>query len=308
MWADVLADAVLCALYIALNAGLNFANRWALGVHSFKFPLTLTLSHMLLNPVLLLPMMVTANAYRSEHGRILRGNWPVLLLIAVLNGIQIALNNSSLVHIELSMNQVIRAAMPVVVAVLQSFRGSPPPLNQALALVVVSAGVMMVVYQNAARAETFGILLVTLSISLQAAQMSFAGSLLSAKLDSFQITFYTSPMAVLPLAAPTVLLEGSKFQAYALEEPTRTATVLIGTCLMAVLYNVVMFQTIRRLNAIGSAVLGNVKIVVLLLLSSIILGEMRNWTPRQYFGLVLTFGGAALYSAQKLQASKPKTT
>merc|ERR1712203_569130 len=131
--------------------------------------------------------------------------------------------------------------------------------------------------------------------------MSFAGRLLEVKLDSFQMTFYTSPMALLALAAPTTYLEGSAFGHYLAAKPLVVASVLVSTCLLAVVYNVVLFQTIRRLGPVGSAVLGNVKIVVLLLLSSLLMGEMKRWSRWQYVGCVLTFGGAGLYSWQKVK-------
>jgi len=306
---SMLVDLVLCVAYIVLNSALNFANRYALGVHDFTFPLTLTAAHMLLNPVLLLPGMLLLEAYRSKHGDVLRENWRALMVIAAFNGIQISLNNCSLVHIEVSLNQVIRATMPVAVALLELLRGSPPPLAHMPVLVAIAVGVMLVVYQTSAQSnEWLGILFVTSSVSLQAAQMSFAGSLLSVKLDSMQMTFYTSPMALTVLAAPAALWEGAAFVEYARAKLGAVALVLAGTCSMAVVYNVVLFQTIARLGSIGSSVLGNVKVVVLLLLSQLLLGEMQTWTWRQYFGCVLTFGGAAVYSAQKMLAKPAART
>jgi len=300
----VAIDLGLCLAYIVLNAALNFTNRWALGVHDFSFPMVLTSAHMLLNPLLLSPLLLLAEAYRGRHSEVLSGHWRALLVIAAFNGVQIALNNSSLVHIELSMNQVVRATMPVIVALLELLRGTPPRLAQLPALLAIALGVMMVVYQPSARsAEWWGTLLVVSSVSLQAAQMSFAGSLLAVKLDSFQMTFYTSPMAFCALFAPTTFLESSGFHAYLVANPSVTAMVIVGTCLLAVVYNVVLFQTIRRLGPVGSAILGNVKIVVLLLLSSLLMGEMKQWSSLQYIGCVLTFAGAGLYSWQK--ARKP---
>mmetsp|Transcript_170125 Transcript_170125/g.545566 ORF Transcript_170125/g.545566 Transcript_170125/m.545566 type:complete len:323 (-) Transcript_170125:84-1052(-) len=294
-------DVLLCLAYIALNAGLNFTNRWALGVHDFSFPMSLTSAHMLLNPVFLAPVMLLSKAYRNEHGSVLRSSWKALLVIAAFNGIQIALNNSSLVHIELSTNQVVRATMPVIVAIFEALRGSPPPASHLPVLLAIALGVILCVYQTSAKAnEWCGILLVVSSVSLQAAQMSFSGSLLSVKLDSFQMTFYTSPMAFIAIAGPTAMLEGEGFRAYLLTKPMVAVYVMVGTCLLAVVYNIVMFQTIRRLGPVGSAVLGNVKIVVLLVMSRLLMGEMRQWAGRHLIGCLLTFGGAAAYSRLKL--------
>lgn len=300
---EVAANAFVALLYIALNAALNFVNRWALGVHGFRFPLVLTSAHMLLNPVFLAPLMFMAK-YREQHSRLLAANWKGILAIAVLNAAQIALNNCSLVHIELSLNQVVRAAMPVVVSAFQWVRVARPPFSQQAVLLLISAGVGLVVYQpSSTETELLGVVLVTSSVTLQAAQMSFAGSLLGGtKLDSFQMTFYTGWPAFATLLPATSHIEGAGFTSFLSSRPGSACAVLIGTCLMAVFYNIVVFQTIHRWNPVGSAVVGNVKVVTLLLLSSVFMGEMRHWTSQQFFGCFLTFGGAAAYSWQKIQA------
>ena len=53
---------------------------------------------------------------RGTHAANWRKDWKALLFIGAVNGPQIALNNASLVSIELSLNQVIRAGIPVCVA------------------------------------------------------------------------------------------------------------------------------------------------------------------------------------------------
>mmetsp|Transcript_10233 Transcript_10233/g.22633 ORF Transcript_10233/g.22633 Transcript_10233/m.22633 type:complete len:303 (-) Transcript_10233:227-1135(-) len=297
---DQTLDLLLCGGYIGLNAALNFANRWALGMHGFSFPVCLTAAHMLLNPMFLAPMMFIVESYRSVHREAITKSWKPLLVIAAFNGIQITLNNASLVHIELSMNQVIRATMPLVVALCDCLRGSAPALNRVPVLAAIAVGVMMVVYSSDSKgSEWLGIALVTASVSLQAAQMSFAGSLLSMKLDSFQMTFYTSPLAFLTVVGPAVVVEGSAFSIYVGNHPWVSVSILVGTCMLAVVYNLVLFQTIRRLGSVGSAVLGNVKIVVLLFMSRLLMGEMGHWTRRHFLGCLLTFGGAAVYSQMK---------
>lgn len=204
------------------------------------------------------------------------------------------------------MNQVIRATMPVFVAFFQWLRSTRPPVDQLGVLVIISLGVVMVVYHpEAMKGQWFGICMVTTSVVMQAAQMSFAGSILSANLDSFQLTFYTSPPAFLLLAGPASLLEGQRLVDYASVRPWTVFGVFLGTCLLAVLYNVVVFQTIHRMSAVGSAVLGNVKVVILIALSSQLLGEMTNWTGKQYAGCFLTFLGAGIYSALKLRLLSP---
>jgi len=302
------SSAVLCLIYIVLNAALNFLNRWALGVHSFTFPLALTGAHMLLNPVLLLPVMLARGLNWQEFSQTLGAQWRGIVIVGLLNGVQIALNNSSLVVMELSLNQVVRAAMPVFVALLAVVvEGRVPTINDLAFLVVISIGVMMAVLRPGAvlSSDVNGTLLVLSSVAMMALQMSCSGRL-GMKLDAVQMTFYTGWISFLPVAGLVVAYE---FQALIVHVAAHTSTamaILLGSCCLAVVYNVVVFETIRGLSSVGSAVLGNVKVVVILLVSAVWFGEMQSWEPRQHTGCFLTFGGAAVYSALKILRAKAK--
>lgn len=293
-------------MYIALNAALNFLNRWALGVHGFSFPLALTAAHMFFNPLLLLPMIMARGIAWGEHCRILKEQWKGIVVVGLLNGIQIALNNSSLVLMELSLNQIVRAAMPVFVALLAVVVEKKTPTGeQLMALLLISMGVMMAVYRPG---STFGddlkgTALVLSSVAMMALQMSFSGRL-GVKLDAVQMTFYTGWISLVPVAPLVLAMEGPGLLKHCLAHPGSSSAIVLSSCVLAVVYNVVVFQTIRGLSSVGSAVLGNVKVVVILLTSAVWMGEMRLWETRQHVGCVLTFGGAALYSALKLR--KPK--
>ena len=71
---------------------------------------------------------------------------------------------------------------------------------------------------------------------------------------------------------------------------------LLGGSVLAVAYNVVVFQSSHTLSSVGTALLANLKIVLLVMLSAIFLGEMSTWIARQVIGMVLTLGGTMAYS------------
>lgn len=299
-------NAALCLTYIVLNASLNFLNRWALGVHGFAFPLTLTGAHMLFNPVLLLPVMLLKYGGPSAHFQVVQKQWKAILVVGILNGIQIALNNSSLVLMELSLNQVVRAAMPCFVALFAVvIENKTPSSGSFAALVTISLGVMLAVFNPGAgfSGDLAGSLLVLVSVAIMATQMTCSGRL-GLSMDAVQMTFYTGWVSFFSIAGFIGAFEGKKFLAHASQEALSTALILGGSCLLAVVYNVVVFQTIRGLSSVGSAVLGNVKVVVILLGSAVWMGEMKEWHVRQHAGCFLTFLGAAVFSALKIQPQK----
>ena len=106
----------IATAYLVLNTSLNMLNKWALGQYKFRFPMLLTAAHMIFGSIVLMPVMFLMEGYRGTHTTNWRKDWKALLFIGAVNGPQIALNNASLVSIELSLNQVIRAGIPVCVA------------------------------------------------------------------------------------------------------------------------------------------------------------------------------------------------
>jgi len=116
------------------------------------------------------------------------------------------------------------------------------------------------------------------------------------KLDPLQLVFYTSLFGFAATAAPAAAVEGGRLAVFAVERPATTVQVLLGTSLVAVAYNVVMYQTINCLGAVGSAALGNFKVVLLVLFAGSQMGEMSKWTRFQHLGSVLTFGSSIVYS------------
>lgn len=129
--------------YLGLNSFLNLLNRWALGLYGLKFPLIMTAAHMIFGSCALSPLMFLNADYNSRHATVLKNDWKGLAVIAMMNGFQIACNNASLTVMELSMNQVIRASVPVLVAIIGvCIENKVPTKGEVVCLFVVSIGVM----------------------------------------------------------------------------------------------------------------------------------------------------------------------
>jgi len=255
------------------------------------------------------PLMLLSPHYSTKHATVLANDWKGLLTIAVMNGFQIACNNASLTVMELSMNQVIRASVPVCVAIFGvCIEHKIPSKAEVCCLFVVSMGVMLAVWEES-RNAVLGIVLTLLSTVMQSIQMSLSGRLMSGKsgrLDSFQMTFYTGPAAFIALTPFAIAGEFNVFADCLSREPFVALGFLLGSCCVAVVYNVVLFPSVRTLSSVGTAILGNGKIVCLLFLSSIILGELQSWSANQYLGCFLTFASAFAYSyVKQMQNRKP---
>lgn len=98
---------ILVVLYLSLNATLNLANKYVLGIYGFSFPLLLTTAHMCFSFLALAPYMATP-AVRVKHRETLQKQWKGVCAIGVFMATNIALNNTSLVNMTLTLNQIIR--------------------------------------------------------------------------------------------------------------------------------------------------------------------------------------------------------
>merc|ERR1719408_461194 len=118
------------------------------------------------------------------------------------------------------------------------------------------------------------------------------------------MTFYTGPLAFVTLAPFAFATEWTILAECFYSRPGAVVGFLLGSCCVAVVYNVVLFQSVRTLSSVGTAIIGNVKIVMLLFLSSLLLSELGGWSANQYLGCLLTFVAAGVYSYIKAAGAK----
>ena len=120
--------------FLSLNSGLSLLNRWALGVYGLRIPLSMTASHMAFGSSVLAPLMLLRDGYAERHEAELLNGWRAIVTISLMNAFQIGCNNASLMLMALSVNQVIRALGPVLVAIIAVFieKKTPTPHEMPL--------------------------------------------------------------------------------------------------------------------------------------------------------------------------------
>ena len=237
----------LIVLYLGLNSALNLSIKLSMARYGFRFPLTMTVSHMGWSAVFLLPIMLT-KSNRAKHKGTLQKQWAGILGIGLFMACNIALNNSSLVDMTLTLNQIIRSACPA--GLLHMHSGLPhrpaaprasllgstaarlplqrvptlskgtvrrssipvftclmavfieakrPSTGEAGSLCLLTAGVMLSVWEGQVAGTSSAILLCIIGTLSNAAMMSMTGRLLSEKIDVLRLTFYTAPVSCLLL-------------------------------------------------------------------------------------------------------------
>lgn len=258
--------------------------------------------------------------------------------------LNIALNNISLLDITLSLNQVIRYAffqppfppshlttttegfclipsssflhhhippihcrssIPVVTCILAVVvEGQYPTQQELTALIVLTVGVMIAVWQGTIGGKPYAIFFCIAGTICNGAMMTFSGKILSEKLDVVRLTFYTAPISLLCLSPFLVWRELDNFLVFYTAHSSDVTGILLASCVNAVCYNMIHSLMIKRSSAVSTTVIGEVKIVALLILSALLLGEGKEFTPKMLVGCSMAMVGFIMYSHAKLAKVK----
>ena len=91
--------------------------------------------------------------------------------------------------------------MPVCTCVLAIFIESKvPTVEESSSLLLLSAGVMLAVWEQTATGSLFGTIICVLATVANAAMSCFTGKVMSDNIDALRLTFYMGPPAVCILA------------------------------------------------------------------------------------------------------------
>jgi drug/metabolite transporter (DMT)-like permease len=189
----------------------------------------------------------------------------------------------------------------VVTCVLAiAVEGRYPSQSEATGLVILCSGVMVAVWQGSVTGAPHAILLCVLGMVCNGAMMTFSGKVLSEKLDVVRMTFYTAPISLACLFPFFVWRELGPFMAYYEQNASGVAGIVLVSSLNAVCYNIVHSTMIKRTSAVTTTVLGELKIIGLLVLSALLLGEGREFTLKMTLGCGLAMLGFTLYTHSKI--------
>ncbi|KAK9801412.1 hypothetical protein WJX73_008430 [Symbiochloris irregularis] len=253
----------------------------------------------------LAPYMATP-AVRVKHRETLQKQWKGVCAIGVFMATNIALNNTSLVNMTLTLNQIIRASIPVFTCLLAvGIEKKVPSKGEAGSLFLLTAGVMLAVWEGKVAGTTQAIVLCVAGTICNAAMMSTTGKLLSDRIDVLRLTFYTAPVSCACLFPLFLYYELNRFIGYKGQHALDMYGIIIMTSAIALSYNVVHSLMIQQTSAVTTTVLGEAKIVGLMILSYLLLGEKRVFTLRLTAGCTIAILGFCLYSHFKLWAQKP---
>ena len=237
---------------------------------------------------------------RREHWTDYKWRIALLSVLFVLN---IACNNASLVHLSLSVNQTIKSCVPLPTMVLSVVferdahrRPKTYSCGLVLSLLVVCGGSILAVYGNP-EASPFGLVLVLLS-TLSVALWSVLSAVVlepASGLNSINLTWYASVLSGVMLFLMWLgSRELPRTLDYLEDRPSSAAAILAVGSTAAFAYNLVHFALIKVTSAITSTVAGNLKIVLIIIIS--IIAFEKRVEPINLVGFGVFFAGVIVYS------------
>lgn len=299
--------AIVVPAFFTLNTLLSMMNRWALGHKGFKFPLVLTISQACVSFSFTLAMLSFFPGTLDRYKKVAQKEWKGIFIVGFWVAANISLNNLSLVHLSLSLNQIIRATIPLVTAIVSSLSEKKiPPRTELIGLCLLCFGVTVAISEAAAAGDTFGVTLCILSVFAGAAMLTSSARVLAGKVDSVQLAFFTSPVICLCLFPPFFLKERLSFSRYVVHSPGATLAILLSGSLVAGMYNIVHTDLVAITDPVTTTVLGQVKIVGIMVLSAVFLGEGKDFTMRMLVGCSMAVLGFSIFSWAKAQHSMIK--
>lgn len=136
----------------------------------------------------------------SFHRQTLSAHWPSFLAIGIAMALSVAFGNASLVHVSLSLSQIIKALLPLFSCGLTAaVERKYPCRKEATSLAILAGGVVMAVWQGAIAGSPLGIAMCIAATACNSCMSIFSCSVLSRQVGPGSLAFYTAPVAVATL-------------------------------------------------------------------------------------------------------------
>jgi drug/metabolite transporter (DMT)-like permease len=308
-------------MWMFLNFALNFFNKWAFtkttdGGGGFTFPIFYTMWNTFASFLGANLLMVLVPANRTISWKQFVDNKFALLVFGVVFSSNIVTNNASLVHISLSVNQVIKCLVPIPAIIFSYFIEKKTYSYPVLAAAgVLTFGACMSIPYDSPKVTLLGSVLALWSTAMSGLRPVLTALLLK---NSKESGLTPVPLLWYDAAFSTIFL----FFAYLVSDETLTVagyfvdygygrgvSILVGGSFMAFAYNIVVFYLVKVTSSLTSVVLANLKTTLIIVIAVLLWDKTISWIS--VLGFVIFFSGLFAYSyltfksRQKSSATKP---
>ncbi|KAK7264422.1 hypothetical protein RJT34_32031 [Clitoria ternatea] len=295
---NTLITSLIIASWYFSNIGVLILNKYLLSFYGFRFPIFLTMLHMLSSSAFSYASITLLRLLPFQHIHSHKQFLKILALSAIFC-LSVVFGNTSLRYLPVSFNQAIGATTPFFTAIFAFLITCKKETAEVyLALLPVVFGIV-VASNSEPLFHLFGFLVCVGSTAGRALKSVVQGILLTSeaeKLHSMNLLLYMAPMAALILLPFTLYIEGNVlgFTIEKAREDPFILFLLIGNATVAYLVNLTNFLVTKHTSALTLQVLGNAKAAVAAVVSVLI---FRNpVTVMGMAGFGITIMGVVLYS------------
>lgn len=287
------------------NIGVVLLNKYLLSIWGFKYPIFLTMCHMLMCAAL--SFAVRASGMVPRQNLKSRRHLVKVAVLAVVFVASVVGGNISLRFIPVSFNQAIGATTPFFTALLSLFIMRKKENTEVyVTLVPIVLGIVL-----ASRAEPLfhfvGFVACFSATFMRALKSVLQGLLLTnetEKLESLNLLLFMSPVALLVLFTATHVMEPDAFAVFqekCAESPS-FFFILALNCVLAFSVNLTNFLVTKCTSPLTLQVLGNAKGAVAVVVS--ILLFKNPVSPIGMLGYSITIMGVVAYSEAKKRSKE----
>ncbi|KAH6768958.1 Nucleotide-sugar transporter family protein [Perilla frutescens var. frutescens] len=293
----ILTAAIIAAWYFS-NIGVLLLNKYLLSFHGYRYPIFLTMLHMLSCAAysLFAIKWLEIVPFQQIHSR---RQFFKILALSIIFCFSVVCGNTSLRYLPISFNQAIGATTPFFTAIFAFVITCKKESAEVyFALLPVVLGIVLA-SNSEPLFHLFGFLMCIGSTAGRALKSVVQGILLTSeaeKLHSMNLLLYMAPMAAVILLPFTLYIEGNVF-AITVEKgkgDSFMVFLLIANATVAYLVNLTNFLVTKHTSALTLQVLGNAKAAVAAVVSVLI---FRNpVTVMGMTGFAITIMGVIIYS------------
>ncbi|KAG7364824.1 triose-phosphate transporter family protein [Nitzschia inconspicua] len=309
----------LC-LWTVNNLGVTLLNKITFAMVDFQYPYFLSFVHMLCNSLGTQYIFWqikhddktgTESSIQKLLGHLVRRDLDAtgksyILLFSLIFSLNIAIGNVSLRYVSVNFNQVMRSLVPCFTIFLGLLVGKTFTCRRIASVVPIIVGVMMACFGDM-EYTILGFVYTLSCVILAALKAVVAGEMLtgSLKLHPVDLLGHLAPLAmiqciIMSLATgeiPAILRRPELY----LTDP-RPVIVILFSGLCSFSLNITSLMTNKLTSPLTLTIAGNVKQVMMIVISTIIFATPI--TPLNGFGIVVVLIGSAIYSFVSLKDKK----
>ncbi|XP_030964672.1 probable sugar phosphate/phosphate translocator At3g11320 [Quercus lobata] len=291
----------LVTAWYSSNIGVLLLNKYLLSNYGFRYPIFLTLCHMLACSLF---SYIAINWFKLAPLQTLRSRLQFLKIsaLSLIFCLSVVAGNVSLRYLPVSFTQAVGATTPFFTALFACFMTSKKESWLTyLTLVPVVTGVIIATGGEPSF-HLFGFIMCVGATAARALKSVLQGILLSSeaeKLNSMNLLMYMAPVAVIFLLVAALVMEENVvgITIALARDDVKILWYLIFNSALAYFVNLTNFLVTKHTSALTLQVLGNAKGAVAVVISILI---FRN--PVSVIGMlgyILTVIGVVLYSEAK---------